>query len=403
MFKNRYVRTIVLSRVLSNLGIWIRNFAILLYVTDLTHNDPLYVSLISVAEYAPIFLFAIIGGTFADRWQPRRTMIHCDLLSAVSIFLVLIALLLGSWQALLLSTFLSAVLSQFSQPSAMKLYKRHVPAEQIQGVMAMFQSFMAFFMVIGPVVGTYIYQQFGITVSLSVTGVLFIGSSLILVLLPRDQPKAAQAGPQNFRQELKDGLRYVWSNRVLKTLGGTFSVAGLAAGLIQPMVIFVTVEQLGQDKSFLQWLMMANGAAMLVGGGVIMSIAKKIQPHALLTMGLFVSAVGNAAIGCSNSSLLTLFLQVLTGLFYPCIHIGISTMIMRNTETAFVGRVGGALTPIFMGMMVVGMSLAGFVKGWFSLTAVFAASGCLFLAGALVLLPLFQKNRKAAVMNGNKA
>ena len=39
---------------------------------------------------------------------------------------------------------------------------------------------------------------------------------------------------------------------------------------------FVTIENLGRDKSFLQWLLTVNGAAMLVGGGFVMAFAKKI-------------------------------------------------------------------------------------------------------------------------------
>lgn len=130
MLRNPYVRTILLSRILLQLGVWVRNFAILLYVTEITQNDPLYVSLISVVEYAPIFLFAIVGGTFADRWPPKRTMMTSDALSAASVFVVLLVVMSGSWRALLLATLASAILSQFSQPSAMKLFKQHVPEEQ---------------------------------------------------------------------------------------------------------------------------------------------------------------------------------------------------------------------------------------------------------------------------------
>lgn len=50
VLSNKYVRTIMLSNVLLQLGVWVRNFAILLYVTEITQNDPYYVSLISVAE-----------------------------------------------------------------------------------------------------------------------------------------------------------------------------------------------------------------------------------------------------------------------------------------------------------------------------------------------------------------
>ena len=116
MLNNPYVRTVVFSRVLLNLGIWVRNFAILLYVTDMTGNHPVYVSLISVAEFAPIFLFAFIGGTFADRWRPKRTMVRSDVLSALSAFLVLIAVHNGSWQALLVLTFSLPPCHNFPSP-----------------------------------------------------------------------------------------------------------------------------------------------------------------------------------------------------------------------------------------------------------------------------------------------
>ncbi|AWP27351.1 MFS transporter [Paenibacillus glucanolyticus] len=395
LLNNPYVRTIILSRVLLNLGIWVRNFAILLYVTDITNNDPWFVSLISVAEFAPIFLFAFIGGTFADRWQPKRTMIGADVLSAVSVFLVLIAVHNNSWQALLVVTLFSAIMSQFSQPSAMKLFKQHVPEHQLQSVMAIFQSLMAFFMVIGPIAGAFVYQKFGIEASLIATGVLFLGSALILAWLPRDQEKESKSEQRSLLQEAIEGLRYVWNNRALRTLATTFAAAGLAAGLIQPMMLFVTIENLGQDKSFLQWLLTANGAAMLLGGGFVMVLAKRISPQSLLALGLTVSALGNLGIGWSTSILFTLLLQVVNGFFYPTIHIGINTLILKNTENAYIGRVGGALTPIFMGMMVIGMSLGGLLKNQFSLFTVFSASALLFLIGSALLIPLFKKSRNA--------
>lgn len=397
MFKNRYVRTIIFSNLLLQLGIWVRNFAILLYVTDVTNNDPRYVSLISVAEFAPIFVFAIVGGTFADRWKPKRTMVWCDLLSAVSVFVVLLVLIFGSWQALFFATFVSAVLSQFSQPSAMKLFKRHVPGEQLQGVMAAFQTLMAIFMVIGPVIGTFVYQRYGIHFSIAVMGVMFLLSAIVLSFLPGDADEADAVEARSFMTDLKDGLRYVWSNRVLKTLVGTFLACGLAVGLTQPLMLFVAIENLGRDKQFLQWLMMVSGAAMLVGGGVMMGVSKKISPQMLLAIGILASALGTFGVGWSTSISVTLVLQALTGFCFPCIHIGINTMMMKNTDQAFVGRVGGVMMPMFMGMMVVGMSVSGLLKDASTLFVVFAGSSVLFLIGALILVPLLRNNRQPVI------
>ncbi|WP_072732210.1 MFS transporter [Paenibacillus sp. NAIST15-1] len=395
MLSNRYVRTIILSRVLLQLGIWIRNYAVLLYVTELTNNNPIYVSLISVAEFAPIFLFGLIGGTFADRWKPKRTMVWSDLLSALSVVAVLIAVLNNGWIALLIGSFISASLSQFSQPSAMKLFKRHVPGEQLQGVMAMFQTLVAIFTVLGPVIGTFLFIQFGIHVSLILTAVFFLGSSFILSTLPRDEvePKSSDAG--SFFKELAAGLRYIGSNQSLRTLCMTFAAVGLASGLTQPLQIFLVIEKLGLNKQDLQWFVMANGAAMFVGGIAIMGIAKKIKPQLLLTIGLLVAAVCTMGIGASSLIWLTVVLLVISGLFYPCIHGGIQTLIVRNTEGSFMGRVSGVITPVFMGMMVAGMFISGYLKEMSSLLTVYVVSGILIIAGALLLTPLlFERKQK---------
>jgi MFS transporter, DHA3 family, macrolide efflux protein len=390
IFANRIVLAIMSSNFLLQLGIWIRNFAILLYVTDMTNNDPVYVSLISVVEFAPIFIFSFIGGTFADRWKPKRTMVWCDMLSAFSIGLVLLALLFGSWQAIFLATLVSAILSQFSMPSAMKLLKQHVPGEQLQSVMAMFQSLMAIFMVIGPVIGTLVYQKYGIYVSIGVMGAMFLLSGLVLMYLPRDLEKETSEVENNFKKELADGFRYVMSKKVLKSMGSVFAFCGLAVGLISPLAIFVTMEKLEMPKEFLQWLLMANGAGMLLGGGIVMAFSKKISPQKLLALGIFASMFFTIGVGWSTSVVLTLVLQVLNGMFFPCIHIGINTIILKYTDEAFIGRVNGVLNPLFMGTMVIGMSVSGLVKVPLTLSGVYSVSGLLFLIGAILVVPLFK-------------
>lgn len=390
IFANRFVLAIISSNFLLQLGIWIRNFAILLYVTEITNNDPVYVSLISVAEFAPIFVFSFIGGTFADRWKPKLTMVWCDLLSAVSIFVVLLTLIYGSWQAIFFATLVSAILSQFSMPSAMKLLKQHVPGEQLQSVMAMFQSLMAIFMVIGPVIGAFVYQKYGIYTSISIMGTMFLLSALVLVFLPRDLEKEKSGEEPNFKKEFIDGFKYVMSRKILKGMGSIFAVCGLAVGLISPLTIFIAIENLGMSRDFLQWLLMANGGGMLVGGGLIFALSKKISPQKLLAIGIFASMVFTIGIGWSTSIPLTIALQLFNGLFMPCIHIGINTIILKNTDEAFVGRVNGVLNPLFMGMMVIGMSVSGLVKVPLTLFGVYLLAGILFLIGALLVVPLFK-------------
>ncbi|MEK5032208.1 MFS transporter [Paenibacillus sp. FSL R7-0302] len=394
LFRNRFLQTILLSSVLLQIGIWVRNFAILLYVAERTNNDPYAISLISVAEFAPIFVFSFIGGTFADRWRPKRTMIWCDSLSAVSVFAVLLSIHFGSWESVYLVAFISAILSQFSQPSSMRLFKFHVPEEQLQQGMALFQSLMAIFMVLGPMLGTFVYSTFGLEISIAVMGVAFLLSALVLIRLPEDHMEAGTVAEKGqFRKDFTEGFRYVWQSQVLRMLGLAFVLAGLAVGVSQALNLFIVTEQLGRSKEFLQYMLMVNGAAMLIGGGLVAAFAKKVPPQLLLAMGMLAGAVCTTIVGFSTSVPLTLTVQFLNGLMFPCIHIGISTMILRWSHSAIVGRVNGVLNPMFVGMMVVSMSFAGALKSAFSLSTIYGGAGILFLLGALMMLPIM--NQKA--------
>jgi MFS family permease len=391
LFRNKVIRTILLSVLFLQIGIWVRNYAILLYVMERTNGDPVAVSFISVAEFAPIFLFSFIGGTFADRWRPKRTMVWCDLLSAVSIFAVLLTLVFGTWKAIFFATLVSSVLSQFSQPSGMKLFKLHVSEELIQLGMSMYQTIFALFMVLGPVVGTFIYQHYGINTAIGIMGIAFLLSASVLLLLPPDRDVEERKNETTLWREMKAGFRYVLGNRSLTSLGGCFAAAGFAIGLTQPLMVFLITERLGLPKEQLQWLMAAHGIAMILGGGLTMGAAKKVVPQKLLVFGMTVSAFGFLIMGLSTQLWLTLAAEFIIGLVMPCIHIGINTMILQNTEANFVGRVNGILTPLFMGAMVITMSVAGWLKEAFSLVAIFATATVVFIGGIIVLLPLLKQ------------
>lgn len=389
VFRNRIVQAILLSLLFVQIGIWVRNFAVLLFVVEKTNGDPFAVSMISVAEFAPIFLFSFIGGTFADRWRPKRTMIWCDFLSALSTFAVLLSLVYGGWQAVFLATLVSAVLSQFSQPSGMKLFKIHVPEEQVQMGMSIYQTVAAVFMILGPVLGTFVYQNFGIQVSIAIMGVSFIFSGLSLFLLPAD-PTSEERPRTSLGEEMVSGIQYVLSRRVLFLLAGSFVAAGLALGLIQPLNVFLVTERLELPKENLQWILMASGIGMILGGGVALGFSKKIPPQRLLMIGMSVSAVGIAVSGLSKELWLTMIFQFVMGLVIPFIHIGINTMILRQTESAFIGRVNGILSLLFTGSMVLAMSASGALKQMLSIVWMFEIAAILFVAGVLVILPLYR-------------
>lgn len=391
LFRNRFIQAILLSEMFMLIGIWVRNFAVLLFVVEMTHGDAFAVSMISFAEFAPIFVLSFIGGTFADRWRPKRTMIWSDLLSAVSIFGVLGALLLGSWRIIFLVTLFSAILSQFSQPSGLKLFKMHVPPEQLQASMSLYQTIFSVFMIFGPVLGTFVYETCGIYISVAIMASAFLMSAAVLLFLPPDHDMNVDKTTfSSILQEMKAGVHYVLSKRVLKLLGGCFLFAGLGVGLITPLFIFLVTEHLGLSKDYLQWFMMLNGIGMILGGVVAVGLAKKLAPQKVLLTGLFIIALSTSILGLSKVVWLTMTFQFINGIAIPLIHSGINTIMLQNTENSYVGRVNGIFNPLFSGAMLITMSLLGVVKSVVSLVVIYQMAAILFIFSLLIILPMIR-------------
>jgi len=389
LMDNKYIRVTILATLFSQMGIWIRNFSVILFIMESTNNDSVAVSWIYVAEYFPIFIFSIIGGAFADRWRPKRTLIICDYLSAFSVISVLLALLAGVWQAIFVTTLVSAILSQFSQPSGMKLMKLHVPQELIQSAMALYQTLISIFLILGPVIGTFVYQQLGIYVSIGIVGTAFLMSGLILLMLPSDSQVRAQ-GRHHLWKELKEGFSYVYQSPILRYLGVAYILGGLAVGTVQPLMIFVIVEKLSANTEDLQWFSLVSGGAMIIGGVIVIWAAKRMIPQKVLAIGNIANAFINAAMGFSTNFKVTIGLQFLSGLILPFIQVGINTIVMKSTNISFVGRVNGVFIPIYTGSLLGMTAMSGWLKQYMSIESLFVLSGAFFVMSTLVIVRMFR-------------
>jgi len=400
LLRHPVLRTLLFSLFLLQIGIWIRNYAILLFIMEKTGGDPVAVSLISLAQIVPIFVFSLIGGTYSDRWKAKKTIIICDLLSALSIFIVLIALLYGSWQAVFFTTFFSAITAQFSQPASVKLMKIHANDEQVQTAMMVNQMLLSVFAIIGPVLGTIVYQLFGIYFSVAIMCVAFLLSAGVLTMLPPDRMKLdihQQATP--IRKELLAGLRYVFSVKPLVILNASIVVCGLALGLIQPLGIFLVTERLSLPKESIQWLSMASGVGMVIGGALMLLLRKKVSPPVLLLTGIAVAGGSISVAGYSTHFGLTMTAQLFGYFVYPMIQAAISILVLKHTEEAFVGRVTGLRVSLLTGSTMVGVALAGWLKGMLSVVVLYQFAAVLFALGFIIAFPLLSSGRKSLSEN----
>ncbi len=195
------------------------------------------------------------------------------------------------------------------------MFKVHVPGEHCRwnGYVSNLNSCLYDYR---PVLGRFFIKKIWHIFSIAVMGCLFNVAG-VLAFLPPARHEAGEKPAGDFWREFADGFRYVWNRKILAVLGAVFIVTGLAVGLIHPLGIFVVTERLGLPKESLQWLMVVFGAAMLIGGVLVLSLSRKLFLRDCLLYGLFICAVSVSGIGLSTSWLLTLAFQFLND--YLCL------------------------------------------------------------------------------------
>lgn len=382
------------SDLLQNLAIWIRNMAILYYVMDRTQGSPIAISLITVLEYAPIFVFSIIGGALADRWNPKRTMILSDILSALSIVMIIGVLSSGYWQILYVATFVSSIVSQFSQPSSLKIVRRNVKGEHLQSAIAITQSGQSLFLILGPIVGTFIYTAMGIQASMYALLILFLISAVLLTFLPKDATQ--REINTSLLADIKEGWQYVARSRSLKMLSLVFICIGLSAGLISPLGIFLITERLGLEATSLQFLSGASGIGLLIGGGIAAAVSGKLNQTLTLIVGVLCLAVATMGEVLSSWFWLPLLISFLSSISLAFINVIISTYLVTRIDEHLIGRVNGTITPLFIGTMLLGSSMAGVLMNSTSIFIVYAISVTVMILGIIPAMRIQIRNDQIA-------
>lgn len=382
LFRNKAFLIVTSSDILQNLAIWIRNMAILYFIMEQTKGeDPVAISLITVIEYLPIFVFSFIGGALADRWKPKRTMILGDILSFLSIIAIILVLNNGYWKVLYVATLVSSIVSQFAQPSSVKIVRRNVDEENVQAAVALTQSSQSLFLILGPIIGTFIYTSFGIDMSLYSLLVLFLVSSILLSFLPKDPDREASGSA--LLSDIKEGWRYVTGSSSLRVLALVFGFVGLSSGLIQPLEIFIITERLGLEQTHLQFLSGVSGAGLLVGGGIAATISSKLNQNVTLVVSLICLGLATVGEALSGWLWLTLLFSFLGSISLAFTNVVISTFLVSRIDEHLIGRVNGLITPLFMGAILIGSTLSGVLMNNTSLLTVYVLSAIVLFIGVI--------------------
>ncbi len=384
---SRDYRLLFFGQLISFFGTMMTFIVVPVQMYQLTESS-LYVGLLGVAEFVPMFFLAFVGGALADAVDRRMILRLTEIGQTVTVIILLGNALLPNPQiwVLFLAVGLHAGLAGLQRPSFEALIPKIVPLEHMPAVASLNALRFEVGFILAPILGGVIIAKYGASLAYLID-LLTFAASLTAVWLIRAVPPPAGADRPNF-ESIRKGFRYAMSRQELL---GTY-------------VVDINAMFFGMPKALFPALAVAFGAASSVGmfysaiavGALIATFtsgwAKWINRHGLMV--LIAAAGWGAAItlfGFSNSLYLALFFLIVAGYFDMISGIFRQTIWNQTVPDHFRGRLAGIEMISFLTGPMLGDAESGIVAYFTDVKTSIISGGILTIVGTIVLAILLPK------------
>jgi MFS family permease len=218
--------------------------------------------------------------------------------------------------------------------------------------------------------------------------------------------QGAAAEPRGVVGEWVDGLRVVAGDRELVWGLVVNGLAAVAQGIFTVLFVLFVTRVLGGDGADVGLLRGVQAIGGLLGGVVVVGLARRLEPGRLLGVSLLVFAVIDLAMW--NGPLVTTSQWLYLGLFVaagiPGIGFltGLTALVQERTEDAYLGRVFATYYGAFNGLMALGMLLAGLLGDTVGVVPVLNGQAGLYLLAGVVAVATLGRARPAGYPRTSK-
>lgn len=387
LFESRDFRLLFAGQAVSFFGSMMTYVAVQWQVYRLTDSS-LAVGMLGVAEFAPVFLTAFVGGALADAVDRRRMVrITEAAIAALTAVLVFNSLLARPrvW-VIFAAAALFAALNALQRPSLDALLPRLVKPERMAAAIALRSLGSIIGMIGGPAMGGLLVATLGPATTYSVDLATF-AASLVALWLMRAVPPPPGADRPSLRS-IAEGLRYARSRPELL---GTYLIDINAMFFGMPMALFPAIaEGFGGSSVGLLYAAPAAGALCVT---LTSGWTKRVQRHGL-AVALAAASWGAAIVAFGFAPTLWAALLCLAAAGASDMVSGLFRSLIWNQTIPdrLRGRLAGIEMVSYTTGPLLGNAESGVVAGLFGVRVSVVSGGLLCLAGTALLsllLPAF--------------
>jgi len=389
-FRHRNFRLLWTGLIVSNTGSWMQ-FVALGYLVDRLTQSPLYLGILATTQAIPRILFALLGGTVADRIDRRRLLFWTNLVLMGTAALLAALTLTGRiqiWHILVIAA-INALVQSFDMPARHSLVPVLVGEHEVLTAISLNSVAYNGAGIFGPSIGGAVIAAIGEGGCFVVNTITYLAvlSALTLMAVPRQE----SVGGVRFTEDVREGLQLLRQHsQLVLFLGSVLALSFFGRPYVRMMPAFAR-EVLHVGATSLGFLQSAPGVGTILSVLLVGRLSAARGKGSLLGGAMVVYGVLVAAFGMLRSFPLALLLLVAMGTMQTMAMASANALVQLTAPPHARGRVMGFYSMVAFGGFALGSLPVGAAGDAIGIGAALSAGGVILILLALTLLPRLRR------------
>ncbi|MFC6707216.1 MFS transporter [Flexivirga alba] len=302
----RPFRRLWLGETVSSFGTYVTLIGLQYLVLRTLHGGPQDVGWLNSARWLPYLVLGLFAGVIVDRCRRRPMMVGTDLACGLLVAMIPLTWALGglSIPILIVIVLLYGAAALFNDAASMAYLPSLVPRHQLQRAHARTDGSSAVAQTAGPTLAGALIKLFGAPWAILVDAASYFFSAAMMATLPAVDPARAAAARSSVRQDIREGVRWVYrpgGQRWLAIATHLWFAGNALLGVAIPTFALHTL-----DLSALQFGVATAlaGVGAIVGASISTRVGRRlgtggavIAAHAISAVGVGVMTLAGLGVG----------------------------------------------------------------------------------------------------------
>jgi MFS family permease len=392
LLRRRDFRLLAIGQTLSALGDFAMFIALAIWVKDVTGSNAA-AGLTLLPMNAPIVLGPLFG-VFVDRYPRRLALIAADLFGAAIMFAPLLVHDRGDVWILYVVAFAYGVVDAVHEAARSGLLVSMLPEDDLGDANGLLQSANQGVRLVAPLAGAGLYAAMGGHAVAMFDAATFVASALFLLAVHTTDIERRR-DEVRFLEELRDGLRHLWSTLDLRRVVLAAAFVGLLVGITEITFFALIDEGLHQPPAFLGVLSTIQGVGSVAAGVLVGWALRRTGELRILAIASLAAAIGQALFGTAILSLV-LVSALGFGVANTFFNVAVITLVQRSTPLELQGRVMSAAGSFFVAPYSISLVIGALLVSVLPFAVIYAAEAVALTGVALLFLAFARSSDTAA-------